>query len=187
MLEIVTFPDPILNKVCRPLTDEEISGGKVGPVNLPSLIDEMARLMKQDNGVGLAAPQIGLDICLFVMALPTRDASALVFINPEISTATGESEMVEGCLSLPGVRISVKRPTSIHVKAKNAKGVDFEIDVDDDRARVIQHEFDHLQGKLILTRGNINGYRKNKEILDNLEKVYKRWEERKKQTAASKK
>lgn len=182
---IVAYPDPVLNKVARPLTEDEIKSGMVEGLVLKDLVQRMADLMRdaKGQGVGLAAPQVGLPLRLFIIELPAQKAPVpLTFVNPELSNPRGSEEMVEGCLSLPDVQIKVKRPQMIHIKAKNVEGADFEIDANGMQARCILHEYDHLDGTLIITRGNVNAFRKNFQILDELERVYKRWQERKKRS-----
>jgi peptide deformylase len=181
MLELVTYPDPILNKVCRPITDEELQGRIVDGFNLDEIVDEMTYIMRHNSipGSGLAAPQVGLSIDLFIVDLHAATAPVpLVFINPELSDFRGKEEMVEGCLSLPGVQVKVKRPQMVKVKAKNLSGKEFESDFNGDLARVIQHEFDHTRGITILTKGNSNTKR-NRDALEYMERTHKNWEERK--------
>lgn len=179
MREIVNYPDPILTQVCRPFTDEEIKAGRVGDMDIRQLVDEMTRLMRTNNaGVGLAAPQVGLSLRLFIAEVPANNAAPLVFINPEISDPRGSEEMTEGCLSLPGVSIRVKRPQMIHIKAKNLNGAEFETDANGPLARICQHEFDHIEGILITKRGPMGIGNKNPDALRELERIYKRWQDR---------
>lgn len=192
MREIVTHPDPVLKQKCRPLTEDEIKSGEfdtlTGKKSLRELVDEMTRIMRttRPGGVGLAAPQAGEGIRLFIAELPGRRTDPLICINPELSEPRGSTEESEGCLSLPGVKVSVKRPQMIKLKAKNLQGVEFELDANGLLARVIQHEFDHLDGVMILTKGP-SGSKKNKEALDEMERVYARWQERLKKKEEAKK
>lgn len=181
-MEIVAYPDARLTQKCRPLTDEEIKSGSISEAGsqilLSTLLAEMTSLMRASNGVGLAAPQVGLNVRLFIAELPTATAAPLVFINPELSEMSGEHESIEGCLSLPGVGVKVKRAEKVKVKAKNQNGIEFDLDAEGVLAKVAQHEYDHLEGVLILTRGNVNLNRNNRTVLDRLEEIHERWQKR---------
>jgi peptide deformylase len=181
MLELVNHPDPILKQVCRPITDEELKTRMIDDLTLDEIVNEMTRIMQTNSvpGSGLAAPQVGLAIKLFIVDLPAATAPVpLVFINPELSDFRGKKEeMIEGCLSLPDVQVKVKRSQMVKVKAKNLEGKEFESDFNGMLARVIQHEADHLNGVTILTRGSSNTKR-NRDALDKMERIYKNWEER---------
>ncbi|MFH1129500.1 MAG: peptide deformylase [Patescibacteria group bacterium] len=120
-----------------------------------NLIKDMQETMKKDNGVGLSACQIGKNIQLFVI---NNDYShKCVFINPEIIKLSKKTEMVEeGCLSLPGMFIPVKRSLSLKIKAMDENGKEFKIKAKDMLARAIQHEYDHLNGVLICDNAKQN-------------------------------
>lgn len=151
ILPIVTYNDPLLRKETKPVDElnEEIS----------VLIADMFETMYNSHGVGLAAPQIGKSIQLFVIDADTmteelddeEDVGAMVFINPQIIKTEGEVvKMEEGCLSIPDVRDEVSRHDLITVKYKNRH---FEEKTDEFSgwvSRVIQHEYDHLKGVLFL-------------------------------------
>ena len=115
---------------------------------------------------------------MFIAELPTATAAPLVFINPELSEMSGEHESIEGCLSLPGVGVKIKRAEKVKVKAKNQNGIEFDLDAEGVLAKVAQHEYDHLEGVLILTRGNVNLNRNNRTVLDRLEEIHERWQKR---------
>jgi peptide deformylase len=150
ILPIVTYNDPILNKEAEPVSspDEE----------LHQLIEDMFETMYNANGVGLAAPQIGRLIRLFVvdadiMAEETDEVKhgPLVFINPEIAETKGEIvRMEEGCLSIPEVRDEVKRPDSVTVRFLDRNFTERKAEYSGWLSRVVQHEYDHLQGTLFL-------------------------------------
>lgn len=179
-MELVTHPDPILSKVCRPLTEDEIKTGVVEGRQLKDIVDEMTSIMRNNRvpGIGLAAPQVGLPIRLFIIDINAqRDPIPLVFINPELSEPRGSEESLEGCLSLPGIHLNIKRSQMIKVKAKNLQGVEFEIEANGAKARCCQHENDHLDGITLLKRGKIIGNKKVREALDQMERAYKRWQE----------
>lgn len=134
-----------------------IPGEKVeefGP-ELHELIDDMAETMYAAPGVGLAAPQIGVSMQLFIVdvAVDEDEPSDLkVFINPEILETEGETLFGEGCLSFPGVREDITRAERVTVRARDRDGNPFELEADGLLAIAIQHENDHLQGKLMIDR-----------------------------------
>ncbi len=151
ILPIVTYNDPILRKETKPIQENSES--------LQRLIDEMFETMYNSNGVGLAAPQIGQDIQLFVMDADVMteeidnedNLGPLVFINPEIIAKEGEKiKMEEGCLSIPEVRDDVTRPERVTVSFQNRDFETEKMTVSGWVSRVIQHEYDHLQGILFL-------------------------------------
>lgn len=138
------FPDEVLNQVCSP----------VGKFNgeLRDIFHEMLVLMRAKEGIGLAGPQVGITRRLFVCEL---EEQVLCLANPVITVSAGESWMVEGCLSLPGVQADVKRNEQILVKGYDVEGQVKKFRMTGMWARVIQHETDHLEGILISDRGEI--------------------------------
>jgi peptide deformylase len=143
MLTIERLGEDILRRVCDPVGD--IDG------ELREFIDQMFDAMRLGKGVGLAAPQVGRTIRLFVTYAPGDKPRA--FINPEIvQTSPEEAVFEEGCLSIPGVYADVKRSAAIRIQAYNEKGRPFALDADDFLARVILHEYDHLDGKLFIDK-----------------------------------
>ena len=114
------------------------------------LADDMIRMMKQANGVGLAAPQVGILQRVFVMAPEGTKPTA--FFNPVIVKAEGEQIGQEGCLSIPGLYGDVKRATYVEVEAYDRKGRCFSYDLEGMSARVAQHEIDHLDGILFVDK-----------------------------------
>jgi len=143
MLNIVTLGDERLGKhsILVPDFDGEIE----------SLIEQMFETMHANKGVGLAAVQVGKLIRLFITHLP-KDVPR-VFVNPEvIETSVDLGSFEEGCLSVPEVNADIIRPMQVKVQAWNIKGRPFSMDADDMLARVIQHEFDHLNGMLFIDR-----------------------------------
>ena len=121
-----------------------------------TLIDDMIETMHEYNGVGLAAPQVHASLRLFVALLdedPDAKTSATVIVNPEIvPNADTREDGWEGCLSIPRIYTDVTRPTSVRVQAWNLKARPFTLSVDGYLSRVIQHEFDHLNGIVFLDR-----------------------------------
>jgi peptide deformylase len=143
MLPIITLPDERLFRDSLPV--ENIDG------HIKTLAEEMLGTMHAADGIGLAAVQVGILSRLFVIQLP--DEKPLGFINPRItafSEKTGPYE--EGCLSLPGVYSDVIRPLEIQITAWDVEGKEFSLSADEMLARVIQHEFDHLDGTLFYQR-----------------------------------
>lgn len=118
---------------------------------LAELIKDMFETLDANPGIGLAAPQIGVNLRLFVIKLD--DGIPRVFINPEITATSAERSMYEeGCLSIPGLWADVSRPKAVSVFAYDAKGRPFNLDAEGLLARCIQHEYDHLDGKLFIDR-----------------------------------
>ncbi|WP_300346353.1 peptide deformylase [Clostridium sp.] len=133
--------DEILRKNCRVVD-------YINP-RIKTLINDMIETMYDNNGVGLAAPQVGILKKLFVIDVMDGEG-ARVFINPEILEMSGEQTDEEGCLSLPGRHKPVKRANKIKVKALNIEGEEFELEAEGFLARAIQHENDHLYGVLFI-------------------------------------
>ncbi len=143
MLEIIKWPDPILKRTSVVVPD--ING------EIDSLVEEMLDAMDRGKGVGLAGVQVGKLLRLFVTRVPNDQPR--VFINPDILETSIEVEpFEEGCLSIPGIYTDVIRPSSVRVQAWNRKGRPFTLDAEGYLARVIQHEFDHLNGVVFLDR-----------------------------------
>ena len=145
---IVTKEDKILYKVCKPVT-------KFGP-RLHELLDDMAETLLEANGVGLAAPQVGI-IRRAVLVIETNveegeDEFIIELINPEILESSGEQIGAEGCLSVPGEYGVVRRPDHVVVKAQDRNGDWFEYEGEGLTARCICHELEHLDGHLFLER-----------------------------------
>lgn len=135
---IVTEGDPILRKVCRPV-------GEVTP-RIQMILDDMVETMRDANGVGLAAPQVGIMRRMFV-AEPEPER-VYIFVDPEMVTLEGEQEGNEGCLSVPGYVGTVKRPEKIVIRGKDRYGKEKEYTFEGFDAVVMCHEFDHLEGIL---------------------------------------
>lgn len=142
MREILTFPDPRLREKSKPVA--EVTD------NIRSLMNEMLEIMYEAPGIGLAAPQINVHKRIVVIDLSEEKNSPLFFVNPEIIKSSGEEEMEEGCLSVPEYSAIVQRPSEVTVKALNQDGEEFEMDCNDLLAVCIQHEIDHLDGKLFI-------------------------------------
>jgi len=119
---------------------------------LQKLIDDMAETMYAAPGVGLAATQIGELLQLFIIDIADNDepSDLRVFINPEILEATGEVTWQEGCLSFPGIQEDIDRAAKVRVRAQDRDGKWFELEAEGLLAVAIQHEYDHLQGQLMI-------------------------------------
>jgi peptide deformylase len=110
------------------------------------LIDDMIETMNQASGVGLAAPQVGVPLRVIVVQMPGEEPLAV--INPEITRRTGEQEVMEGCLSVPGYYGEIKRPAEVTVKGKDRRGSAIRIKATGLMAEALEHEIDHLDGRL---------------------------------------
>lgn len=142
VLTILEYPDPHLRKVAAPVA-------AVTP-EIQKLVRDMAETMYAAPGIGLAATQLDVHKRVIVMDLSeTRDALQ-VFINPETVAMDGEAECEEGCLSVPGYYDTVTRAATVRVRALNERGEPFEIDAEGLLAVCIQHEMDHLIGKVFV-------------------------------------
>jgi len=147
MLEILKYPDPRLKEVAEPVTD-------FGP-SLHKLLDEMAKTMYAADGIGLAAPQVGVGLRLFVIDLgpgENRKPKLHEFINPELSSGEGSIAFEEGCLSVPGITEEVKRNEKITVRYQDRNGKKLEMVAEELLAVAIQHENDHLDGILFVEK-----------------------------------
>jgi len=144
-MEVVHYGDPILRKKCSPVTDLE---------KIEALINNMFDTMYEENGLGLAANQVGVDLNLFIIDISSfeDDEKTHVFINGEIVGSSGESWFEEGCLSIPDVRLNIKRPYTIQFKFQDVLGKEHLEEFDGLMARAIQHEVDHLNGIFIVDR-----------------------------------
>jgi peptide deformylase len=139
--QIRQFGDPVLTQRSAEVTDLDGS--------LAHLVDDMIETMHEAHGLGLAAPQVGVQKRLFVYQLEDRDPVAIV--NPTIAETRGEWEYEEGCLSIPGLYFPIVRPKEIHLTGWDIDGNEISIDADEIEARCFQHELDHLDGRLLLT------------------------------------
>jgi len=140
--DILYYPDPNLRKVAAPVANVD---GRVA-----ALVDDMLETMYEAPGIGLAATQINIHERIVVIDVSDEGDSPLTLINPEIVLAEGEGEMQEGCLSIPEIYETIKRPSEVRVSAIDREGNPFEMDADGLLAVCIQHEIDHLEGKLFV-------------------------------------
>jgi peptide deformylase len=164
ILQILEFPDPKLRKVAEPVT--------VFDEKLEVLIEDMLETMYEAEGIGLAATQIDVHKRLLLIDISENRDCPQVFINPEIEILEDElSEYDEGCLSVPGFYETVSRPRKVKIIAQDSKGEKFEQVAEDILATCIQHEIDHLDGKLFVDYLSIL---KRQRIRSKLEKEHKK-------------
>ncbi|MGD8558021.1 MAG: peptide deformylase [Gammaproteobacteria bacterium] len=142
LLNILHYPDPRLRKKALPVenVDQDIT----------RLVDDMLETMYDAPGIGLAATQANIQKSIIVIDISEDKSQPLCFINPEIIDSGGEEEMEEGCLSVPGIYEKVKRADHIKVRALDKHGESFEMDAGGLLSVCIQHEMDHLEGKLFV-------------------------------------
>jgi peptide deformylase len=164
ILQILEFPDPKLRKTAEPIT--------VFDEKLEVLIEDMLETMYEAEGIGLAATQVDVHKRLLLIDVSKNRDSPQVFINPEIEILEDElSEYDEGCLSVPGFYETVSRPRMVKVIAQDSKGEKFEQVAENILATCIQHEIDHLDGKLFVDYLSIL---KRQRIRSKLEKEHKK-------------
>lgn len=142
LLQILHFPDPRLRKKASPIS--QVSE------QIRQLADDMLETMYDAPGVGLAAIQVNVQKRLIVIDTSEDKSNPLVFINPEIIDQQGQREHEEGCLSVPEAYEVVTRSDTVTVKALNRDGEEFQLEADELLATCIQHEIDHLNGKLFV-------------------------------------
>ena len=143
LLNILRYPDPRLHKIAKPVT--------VFDERLKKLVEDMAETMYDAPGVGLAASQVDVHRQLIVIDTSETRSDLRVFINPEIVWASTELQVYEeGCLSVPGIYDGVERHSQVKVKALDAEGKSFELEAEGLLAVCIQHEMDHLKGKVFV-------------------------------------
>jgi len=141
-LKIRTYPDPVLKKKTAPVTD-------FGP-SMQKLFDDMIMTMHASDGVGLAAPQIGISQQIFIACPTMRHGEEYVMVNAVIEKKTGTTVTVEGCLSLPGISGEIVRAEKLRLVFQNRHGKKMTAEIENLFARVIQHEMDHLNGILLI-------------------------------------
>ena len=142
ILNILNYPDERLRTVAQPVS--EIT------VEIQQLTDDMLETMYAAPGIGLAATQVNIHQRIIVMDISEDKSQPLVFINPEIIEKDGEQEFDEGCLSVPGIYETVQRAEHIKIRALDREGEEFEMEATGLLAVCIQHEMDHLMGKLFV-------------------------------------
>jgi peptide deformylase len=163
-LTIVKYPDPVLKTVAEAVVD---SGSRI-----EALAGRMIELMRRAEGVGLAAPQVGVSLRLFVCNPTGDEGDDRVCINPEIVESSGAEEAEEGCLSIPGVTVKMRRATQIVLRATGLDGKTSVVFGEGLTARVWQHEADHLDGRLIIDNMSTTDEITNRRAIKQLERDF---------------
>lgn len=154
VLKIKTYPDAVLKKVAEPLKQFGRSEQE--------LFDDLIETMYAADGVGLAAPQVGISKRILIASPTMTQGEERVFVNPEILKEQGREVGLEGCLSLPGISGEIPRATVIKFRALDRNGRPLEMEIKDFFARILQHEIDHLNGILLIDRVDFD---KRQELL----------------------
>ena len=163
-LKIIYYPDPRLKKMSQPVAQFDYG--------LRDLVVQMFRLLREHRGVGLAAPQVGKNLRLFVMNPSGEAGDDRVYINPVLSDAESDDEAEEGCLSLPDIHVKVVRNKKMRMAAQDLEGNPFVETASGFVTRVWQHEFDHLNGILLTDRMGPVAKMQNRKKLKELEDKY---------------
>ncbi|KXF81183.1 peptide deformylase [Enterovibrio coralii] len=142
VLQVLTYPDDRLRTVAKPVES-------VTP-EIQKIVDDMLETMYDEEGIGLAATQVDIHQRIVVIDLSETRDEPMVLINPEILEKRGEDGIEEGCLSVPGARALVPRASEVTVRALDRDGNEYQFDADDLLAICVQHELDHLEGKLFV-------------------------------------
>ena len=143
-VNVIYYPDPRLKKMSKPVEAFDQA--------LADLAARMLELMREHRGVGLAAPQVGRNVRMFVMNATQQPGDDRVYVNPELIDPTGAETSEEGCLSIPGINCDVERSETVILRALDLKGNPVEEHATGYLARIWQHEIDHLNGVLITDR-----------------------------------
>lgn len=146
ILKVVKYPDPVLSRPGEPVTEFD--------AELRKLIADMFETTYAEQGIGLAAPQVGVSkrLATIDLSMGKNPSDKLVLINPEIIFREGKQYEEEGCLSFPEIREKVARAAKVRIRAQDERGKWFEMDGDDLLARCFQHEIDHVDGMLFIFR-----------------------------------
>jgi peptide deformylase len=144
ILEIVRYPDPVLRQPARPVErfDEE----------LVALVERMKRTMVVADGVGLAAPQVGIGLRVLVLSEDGTPEKARALINPSVALSGPKARETEGCLSFPGIYAEIERPDRIRIDAVDEHCRPQVFEAEGWVSRIVQHEYDHLEGRLFIDR-----------------------------------
>jgi len=161
---ITHYPAAVLARPAEPV--EEIDD------NIRGIVDKMADIMLENKGVGLAGPQAGVSLQIFIASLDGTKAGVKAYINPTIATSGSAELMEEGCLSLPGIRVKVRRYNKCVVTATGLDGKEFTEEAEGLLAEVFQHEYDHLQGMVITDKIGRVAKMAVRKRLKELEKIY---------------
>jgi peptide deformylase len=160
-LKLIHYPDPRLRQPATPIVEVDDT--------VRALAARMFEVMFEKQGVGLAATQVGVGVRMFVGSPTYEPSDRRVYINPQIIASQGEQESEEGCLSLPGITIKLKRLAFVTIRALNLAGESFEETGEELTARLFQHETDHLDGRLLVDRMGSVAKLANRRTLRELE------------------
>ncbi|SON51269.1 peptide deformylase [Vibrio tapetis] len=160
VLQVLTFPDDRLRTVAKPVLEVTSETQKI--------VDDMIETMYDEEGIGLAATQVDIHQRIVVIDVSETRDEPMVLINPEITEKRGEDGIEEGCLSVPGARALVERAAEVTVTALDRDGKEFSFEANELLAICVQHELDHLEGKLFV---DYLSPLKRKRIKDKLEKI----------------
>ncbi len=160
VLQVLTFPDDRLRTVAKPVLEVTSATQKI--------VDDMIETMYDEEGIGLAATQVDIHQRIVVIDLSETRDEPMVLINPKITEKRGEDGIEEGCLSVPGARALVERAAEVTVTALDRDGKEFSFEASELLAICVQHELDHLEGKLFV---DYLSPLKRKRIKDKLEKI----------------
>ena len=146
ILKIVKYPEPVLSQPGEPVTEFD--------AELKKLVDDMFETMYASQGIGLAAPQVSVAkrVTVIDLSLGKDPAQKIVLINPEVIFREGKQYEEEGCLSFPDIREKIQRSFKVKIRAQDEHGKWFEMDGEELLSRAFQHEIDHLDGVLFITR-----------------------------------
>ena len=164
-LHIVHHPEPVLREHCRPVSEFG------APLRV--LVARMFELMHEGKGIGLAAPQVGLAIRMFVCNHTGNPEDDRVYVNPELTALEGSAEADEGCLSLPEVTVPMRRAQSVTLIGCDVEGKALRVTGTELEARVWLHETDHLDGRMIIDNMPTSAELSNRRILKQLEADYR--------------
>lgn len=171
-LRIVLYPDPRLRRISRPVRDDEFGPGLV------ALAARMFQVMRDLKGVGLAAPQVGLNVRLFVMNPTGEPADDRAYVNPVLNppegTDDGDEEAEEGCLSLPNIHIPVLRSKSLRLTGRDPAGAAVDVTDAGFATRIWQHEADHLDGVMLVDKMSPVGKLTFRKTLREMEEAFGR-------------
>ncbi|OGS11867.1 MAG: peptide deformylase [Elusimicrobia bacterium RIFOXYA2_FULL_58_8] len=170
---ICKYGEPILERKTRKVDFDAVKK------TLPALLADMFETMEAVGGAGLAANQVGVDLRLAVISIKREDEPPvnIVILNPEITEKSGVSHEEEGCLSFPGLFAKVRRAAKVKVRALNEKGLPIEINAEGLFAKALQHEIDHLDGLVFVSRLPLMSRLKLKPALLGLKKKWKKMDE----------
>ena len=171
-LRIVLYPNPVLKKravdVGKFNAEHALSGEWIA-----ALAKRMLELMREAKGVGLAAPQVGVGLRLFVCNPTGEPGDDLICVNPRFIERSGGEEREEGCLSIPGVTVTMRRAMSVVMAAFDVDGKPFQATGTELRARIWQHEMDHLDGRLIIDNMSATDEIANRRAIKQLQDQYR--------------